>query len=88
MILKLNTRLIDYDFTYQPFVNKSQLNDLATSIGIETASKRQLTYFISCHDLIQNLKKAYEENRLEARLKHYNKYKVLIIDEIEYLPAD
>lgn len=106
-------RLIDYDFTFQPGINKSHLYDLATlrfienkenilfygtpgvgkthlatSIGIEAASKRQLTYFISCHDLIQNLKKAYDENRLEARLKHYNKYRVLIIDEIGYLPVD
>ena len=106
-------RLSDYDFTFQPAVNKTQLSDLATlrflenkenilfygtpgvgkthlatAIGIEVASKRQLTYFISCHDLIQNLKKAYDENRLEARLKHYNKYRVLIIDEIGYLPID
>ncbi|CUO43526.1 IstB ATP binding domain-containing protein [Clostridium disporicum] len=61
---------------------------LATSIGIEATSKRYLTYFISCHDLIQNLRNAYNENRLEAMLKHYNKYKVLIIDEIGYLPID
>lgn len=106
-------RLSDYDFTFQPAVNKLELQDLATlrfmankenilfygtpgvgkthlatSIGIEAASKRQLTYFISCHDLIQNLKKAHEENRLETRLKHYNKYKLLIIDEIGYLPID
>lgn len=106
-------RIDDYDFTFQPTVNKAILKDLctlrfignkenilfygtpgvgkthlATSIGIEAASKRNLTYFISCHDLILNLKKAYEENRLETRLKHYNKYKVLIIDEIGYLPVD
>lgn len=68
-----------------PGVGKTHL---ATAIGIEAASKRHLTYFISCHDLIQNLKKAHEENRLETRLKHYNKYKVLIIDEIGYLPID
>ena len=68
-----------------PGVGKTHL---ATSIGIEAASKRQLTYFISCHDLIQNLRKAYHENRLETRLKHYSKYKVLIIDEIGYLPVD
>ncbi|MDY3360010.1 MAG: ATP-binding protein [Clostridium celatum] len=35
---------------------------LATAIGIEAASKRYLTYFISCHDLIQNLRNAYNEN--------------------------
>ncbi|MBP1925615.1 DNA replication protein DnaC [Sedimentibacter acidaminivorans] len=47
-----------------------------------------MTHFITCHDLIQNLRKAYNENRLEARLKHYSKYKVLVIDEIGYLPVD
>lgn len=48
----------------------------------------QARIFIKCHDLIQNLKKAQLENRLETRLKHYSKYKLLIIDEIGYLPID
>ena len=61
---------------------------LATSIGIAAAKKRTSTYFIKCHDLIQNLKKARLENRLESRLKHYSKYKLLITDEIGYLPID
>ncbi|CAM5190352.1 IS21 family transposase IS232 [Ureibacillus acetophenoni] len=61
---------------------------LATSIGIAAAKNRTSTYFIKCHDLIQNLKKARLENRLESRLKHYSKYKLLIIDEIGYLPID
>lgn len=61
---------------------------LATSIGIAAAKKRTSTYFIKCHDLLQNLKRAKIENRLESRLKHYTKYKLLIIDEIGYLPID
>ena len=61
---------------------------LATSIGIAAAKKRTSTYFIKCHELIQNLKKARLENRLESRLKHYSKYKLLIIDEIGYLPIE
>ena len=61
---------------------------LATSIGIAAAKKRTSTYFIKCHDLIQNLKRAKIENRLEARLKHYTKYRLLIIDEIGYLPIE
>src|SRR5690625_2483002 len=61
---------------------------LATSIGIAAAKKRTSTYFIKCNDLILNLKKAKLENRLENRLKHYAKYKLLIIDEIGYLPID
>lgn len=103
----------DFNFDFQPSINKAEIKDLctlrfienkenilfygtpgvgkthlATAIGVEAASKRYLTYFVSCHDLIQNLRKAYNENRLEARLKHYNKYKLLIIDEIGYLPID
>ena len=61
---------------------------LASAIGIAAAKKRTSTYFVKCHDLIQNLKKARLENRLESRLKHYTKYKLLIIDEIGYLPID
>jgi DNA replication protein DnaC len=61
---------------------------LATSIGIAVAKKRTSTYFIKCHDLLQNLKRTKIENRLETRLKHYTKYKLLIIDEIDYLPID
>lgn len=103
----------DFDFSFQPSVNKEQILDfatlrfieqkeniiflgtsgvgkshLATSIGIAAAKKRTSTYFIKCSDLIMNLKKAKIENRLEVRLKHYAKYKLLIIDEIGYLPID
>lgn len=61
---------------------------LATAIGIASAKKRNATYFIKCHDLIMQLKKAKSENRLDDRLKHFNKYKLLIIDELGYLPID
>jgi DNA replication protein DnaC len=61
---------------------------LATSIGISVAKKRMQTYYIKCHDLIEQLKRAKMENRLADRLKHFTKYKLLIIDEIGYLPID
>ena len=61
---------------------------LATSIGVAAAKHHNITYFIKCSDLLQQLKKAKLENRLEARLKHFNHYKLLIIDEIGYLPID
>ena len=105
--------LKDFDFSFQPTINKQQLLDfetlrflekhenivflgssgvgkthLATSIGIAAAKKRCSTYFIKCHDLLQQLKKAKLENRLDARLKHFCKYKLLIIDELGYLPID
>lgn len=72
-------------FVGSPGVGKTHL---ATSIGIEAASNRYSTYFISCHDLIDNLKKAKYENRLYDKLKTYEKYSVFIIDEVGYLPID
>ena len=103
----------DFDFSFQPTINKEQILDfknlrfienkeniifvgspgvgkthLATSIGIVAAQNRDSTYFINCNDLISNLKKANSENRFMNRLNHYSKYKVLIIDEMGFLPID
>lgn len=61
---------------------------LAVSIGITSAKKRKSTYFIKCNELLQQLKKAKAENRLSDRLKHFSKYRLLIIDELGYLPID
>ena len=105
--------LEDYDFSFQPSINKDQILDfknlrflenkeniifvgspgvgkthLATAIGMEAAKNRQITYFINCNDLISNLKKAHLENRLDDRLRLYTKYKVLIIDEVGFLPIE
>ncbi len=72
-------------FVGPPGVGKTHL---ATAVGIESALNRISTYFISCHDLILQLKRAHLENRLEQRIKHYASYGVLIIDEVGYLPLD
>lgn len=61
---------------------------LATAIGIECARNRYSTYFISFENLVNQLKRALLENRLEARMKFFSRYKVLIIDEIGYMPVD
>ena len=105
--------LEDFDFTFQPSINKEQIMDfknlrfienvenilfvgspgvgkthLATAIGIENAKNNHSTYFINCNDLIQALKKAYSQNRFDDKLKTLSKYKLLIIDEVGYLPID
>ena len=72
-------------FVGSPGVGKTHL---ATSIGIASAQNRCSTYFINCNDLIANLKKANSENRFINRLNHYAKYKVLVIDEMGFLPID
>lgn len=72
-------------FIGSPGVGKTHL---ATSIGIEAAKARVSTYFISCGDLLLQLKRAHLENRLEQRIKFFSKYKLLIIDEVGFLPLD
>ena len=72
-------------FIGTPGVGKTHL---ATSIGIEAAKSRILTYFINCNDLVMQLKRAHVENRLEQRIKFINRYKLLIIDEVGFLPLD
>lgn len=103
--------LDDFDFDFQPKINKQQFLDflslrflennsnilmigssgvgkthLMVAVGIAAAKKRISTYFIKCQDLIAQLKKAHLENKLDNRIKHFAKYKILIIDEVGYLP--
>ena len=61
---------------------------LASSLGLVAAQHRFFTYYINCHQLIEQLKKAHFENRLPDKLKVLSKYRMLIIDEISYLPMD
>ena len=61
---------------------------LAVALGMMAAQHRYSTYYINCHNLMAQLNKAHYENRLQQRLKNYAKHKVLIIDEIGYLPMD
>jgi len=103
--------LLDFDFEYQPTINKAQIEDfnslrfienmenivffgnsgvgkthLATAIGVTAAQNRQSTYFMKCSDLIASLHKAKLEDRLQDKLKKLTSYKLLIIDELGYLP--
>lgn len=68
-----------------PGVGKTHL---AVALGIEAAKHRNSVYFITCHNLMLKLNKAQKENRLDKQLQHLAQYKVLIIDEIGYLPVD
>ncbi len=102
-----------FDFSFQPSLDKRQIDELATmrfletgenvvflgppgvgkthlatGLGMAAAAHRRSTYYINCHTLIEQLKTAHFENRLPDKLKILGKYKLLIIDEIGYLPMD
>lgn len=105
--------LEDFDFSFQPSIDKRQIDELATmrflenaenvvflgppgvgkthlasALGMEAARHRFSTYYVNCHQLIEQMKKAHFENKLPEKLKTLSKYKLLVIDEIGYLPMD
>ncbi len=45
-------------------------------------------YFMTAHDLVDDLGRAYREGRLDRRMKVYLAPKLLIVDEMGYLPLD
>lgn len=89
-----NKDLNDFDFNFQPTVDKARIMNLksmnfvsmaqnvlfigssgvgkthlATGLGMEACRNHLSTYFINCHELIERLKLAHQENRLEGILK-------------------
>lgn len=72
-------------FLGPPGVGKSHL---AIALGIEAAKAGISVHFTNTGNLIEKLKIANREGMLEKKLKDLMKYKVLIIDEIGYLPFD
>jgi DNA replication protein DnaC len=68
-----------------PGVGKTHL-----AVALAEASIRagQAAYFMTAHDLVDDLGRAYREGRLDRRMKVYLAPKVLIIDEMGYLPLD
>jgi DNA replication protein DnaC len=61
---------------------------LSVALGLKAIQKKYRTLFTPATALIASLNKAYAENRLEERLKFYCVPKLLIIDEIGYVPVD
>lgn len=68
-----------------PGVGKTHL---AIAFGIEAVKAGISVYFTNTGNLIERLKIANQEGMLEKKLRNLMKYKVLIIDEIGYLPFD
>jgi len=106
-------RFEDFDFEFQPSIDKAVITDLALlrfvynaenvvflgppgvgkshlaiALGIEAVKAGLSVYFANAGILIERLKKANREGLLEDKIKTLTKYKLLIIDEMGYLPFD
>src|SRR3989442_8691918 len=102
-----------FDFTYQPSIDKRQIQTLSSchfiehgehvllrgrpgvgktllgvGLGLKAIECGYRVLFTTAAGMIGNLTKALTEGRLEEKLKLYTVPRLLIIDEIGYLPID
>src|SRR5271154_319085 len=68
-----------------PGVGKTHLSVALAEAAIRSGLG---AYFMTAHDLVTDLGRAYREGHLDRRLREYLAPKVLIIDELGYLPLD
>jgi DNA replication protein DnaC len=103
--------LEQFDFDFQPSIDRRQVRELAgmsfverahnviilgppgvgkthlaISLGVKAVEAGYSVLFLTLENLMTRLVKAFHENRLERSLQQLTYPKVLIIDEIGYLP--
>ena len=103
--------LEQFDFTFQPAIDRKLVRELATlafveraenlillgppgvgkthlavALGVKAVEAGHRVMFLSLDSLLTRLKKARDENRLERQLQQWVYPKLLILDELGYLP--
>ena len=72
-------------FLGPPGVGKTHLSVALAEASIQAGFG---AYFMTAHDIVGDLGRAYREGRLDRRMRVYLAPRVLIIDEMGYLPLD
>lgn len=68
-----------------PGVGKTHL---AIALGVKACEAGYRVLFTTAATLVRDLKTAFDQHRLDERLKAYADPKLLIVDELGYLPLD
>ncbi|MEX2387027.1 MAG: ATP-binding protein [Phycisphaeraceae bacterium] len=61
---------------------------LAVSLAVRTCELGHRVHFTSAIDLAHRLTKAVEANRLDREMKNFTRPRLLVLDELGYLPFD
>ena len=70
-------------FLRPPGIGKTHLS---VALGMRAIKSDIPVYYISALKLVQTLKRDYDLKRLEYRIKTYSRFRLMIVDEIGYLP--
>ena len=70
-------------FLGPPGVGKTHLS---IALGMRSIMSDIPAYYTSAMKLVQTLKRDYDLKRLEYRIKTYSRFRLMIVDEIGYLP--
>ena len=101
----------DFDFSFQPSLNRAEVMDLrylrfmesaenvvfigspgvgkthlACAVALAAAQQRKATYFVTCQELVAKLERASLQGRAQQALSQYARYRLLVIDEVGFLP--